>query len=51
MINPACDFCGKELEDFGGILFSPPKDGLVRKLHVCRDCYLDLTKNVRPEKI
>ena len=49
MIGPTCDFCKKELDDFGGILFSPPENGLVKKFHVCRDCYADLVKNIKPE--
>lgn len=47
-IQPICDFCHKELEDFGGLLFSPPSAGHdenktenqnVQKLHVCKLCY------------
>lgn len=47
-IQPICDFCHKELEDFGGLIFSPPEKGHgaheseeqnVQKLHVCRTCY------------
>jgi hypothetical protein len=47
-IRPICDFCHKELEDFGGLVFSPPEKGHgggesaeqnVQKLHVCRTCY------------
>lgn len=49
MISPVCDFCRKELEDFGGILFSPPENGLVRKLHLCRGCYAEIVKGARPE--
>jgi len=48
MISPACDFCKKELEDFGGILFSPPENGLVKKLHVCRACYSEIIKDLKP---
>ncbi len=44
-INPRCDFCKKELKEFGGLVFSPPtKEGTVRKLHVCRHCYRELLK-------
>ena len=40
MINPICDFCKEELEDFGGLLFSPPNEnGFVKKFHICKDCY------------
>jgi hypothetical protein len=49
MIMPMCDFCGKELVDFGGILFSPPEGGLVKKFHVCRECYVGLVKNINLE--
>jgi hypothetical protein len=47
-IQPICDFCLKELEDFGGLIFSPPEQGHdqnksdeqnVQKLHVCKTCY------------
>ncbi|MCH7850537.1 MAG: hypothetical protein IH845_02735 [Nanoarchaeota archaeon] len=40
MINPKCDICLKELEDFGGLLFSPPDiEGKVIKNHLCGECY------------
>lgn len=39
MIRPVCDFCKKELDDFGGILFSPPEGRSVEKFHVCKGCY------------
>ena len=40
MIQVHCFRCDKELQDLGGLLFSPPL-GLdqVKKLHVCIDCY------------
>lgn len=39
-INPKCYKCGKELDDYGGILLSPPdSDGNVKKLHLCKKCY------------
>ncbi len=47
-IQPICDFCHKELDDFGGLIFSPPEKGHdenqgaeqnVQKLHVCKTCY------------
>ena len=39
-INPKCDKCKKELNDFGGILLSPPnKNEMVRKFHLCKSCY------------
>ncbi len=45
MIRPVCDFCKKELTDFGGLLFSPPdKKSVVKKLHVCKPCYKNLLK-------
>lgn len=39
MINPICDYCKKELEDFGAILLSPPTGLIVKKFHVCQTCY------------
>lgn len=39
MIKPACDFCGKELQDFGALLFSPPKWRTVKKYHLCVKCF------------
>jgi len=39
-IKPKCNMCKKELEDFGGILLSPPsKEEMVRKFHLCKKCY------------
>jgi hypothetical protein len=35
-----CDRCGNELNQFGGLLFSPPgSDGRPEKRHLCVDCY------------
>lgn len=40
MINPKCDYCKKELNDYGAILFSPPdKSSKTLKHHICKDCY------------
>jgi len=41
-IKPVCDKCKKELKEFGGILFSPPKDNIVRKFHICVKCYAEM---------
>lgn len=40
-ISPKCDLCPSDLEDFGGIILSPPdkETQLVRKYHVCLECY------------
>ena len=39
-IEPVCDKCKSRLDDFGGLLFSPPDDeGKVKKWHLCRKCY------------
>lgn len=44
MINPRCDMCFKELNDYGGLVFSPPdKKGMVKKKHICQVCYDQLT--------
>lgn len=44
MINPKCDVCKKELDDFGALLFSPPlgSNGNVEKKHICKKCYIKL---------
>ena len=40
MINPTCDKCKNELEEFGGIVLSPPDEkGKVFKFHLCKTCY------------
>lgn len=44
MIQVACDGCKKDLEDPGGLLFSPPsftpeRYGYSRKFHLCGTCY------------
>ncbi|MBU0547051.1 MAG: hypothetical protein ABH876_02020 [Patescibacteria group bacterium] len=41
-IKPKCDKCKKELKEFGGILFSPPKKKMVEKFHLCRKCYREI---------
>lgn len=39
-ITPICDFCGKELVDYGGLLFSAPDaNNMAKKDHVCKACY------------
>ena len=41
-IKPVCDKCGKELDDFGALLFSPPNGNDVKKFHICKECYSKL---------
>jgi 5-enolpyruvylshikimate-3-phosphate synthase len=41
-IKPLCNYCGQELEDFGGLLFSPPNKNIVKKYHICKNCYNEL---------
>ncbi len=39
-INPKCDKCRKELNEFGAIMFSPPdNENNVKKFHICNECY------------
>lgn len=46
-IKPTCDFCGKELTEFGALLFSPPDNqGNVKKEHICKNCYIKI-KNAK----
>lgn len=47
MIAPQCAIpaCGKELDRYGGIMFSPPfgpEEDQVRKLHLCVKCWNDV---------
>jgi len=47
MIKPKCDICKKELDNFGGLIFSPPNvDGKVDKFHVCKDCFEKLKEEL-----
>jgi hypothetical protein len=42
-IKPICDMCGKELEEFGAIVLSPPDEAnSVKKYHLCVECYQKL---------
>lgn len=41
MIKPYCDWCGTELEEPGGLVFSPPLDRACRKYHICQSCFWD----------
>jgi len=50
-ISPICNKCGKELKKFGGLIFSPPtKQNIVKKYHICRDCFKKLTKSFKEKK-
>lgn len=39
-----CDSCSKPIETPAALLFSPPKSNLVRKHHICSDCYMQIIK-------
>jgi hypothetical protein len=40
MIKPKCDKCIEELGEFGAIVLSPPDSvNMVRKFHLCVNCY------------
>ena len=46
-IKPTCDKCKKELDDFGGILLSPPdENNKVKKYHLCKDCYNEIINSL-----
>jgi len=43
-MNFDCHYCDKELEETGGLLFSPPDaDDIVKKHHICVDCYVTIS--------
>jgi len=45
-ISPICDICREELRNFGGLIFGPPnKKGVVKKYHICQDCFEKLKKS------
>ncbi len=47
MIKPKCDYCGNELAEMGGILLSPPnEDSMVKKYHICINCYSRLLPTI-----
>lgn len=39
MILVVCKKCGHVLEEPGAVVLGPPWNELVRKLHVCVDCW------------
>jgi hypothetical protein len=48
MFQPKCYRCRKVLDDFGALIFSPPKPNTgsdfddVIKLHICKKCWVNL---------
>jgi len=42
MLDIKCYKCGKDLEEPGALIFSPPKDNRVDKIHLCIICWRDL---------
>jgi hypothetical protein len=47
-INPKCDKCKSELNEFGGILLSPPdENNKVRKFHLCKKCYEHIVEDIK----
>ncbi len=59
MMKILCDKCGKTLKEQGALIFSPPKGlsvggvvgieggltcSIVRKIHICKDCFVKLLK-------
>ena len=47
MINPKCDKCKEELDEFGAILLSPPDNrGSVKKYHICVKCFDIIVKDI-----
>lgn len=50
-IKPKCDKCKEELEDFGGILLSPPdKENKVEKFHLCKNCFEEIKNSLKINK-
>lgn len=50
-ISPICNKCGKELKKFGELIFSPPnKKDIVKKYHICQDCFKKLEKSFKKKR-
>jgi predicted Zn-dependent protease len=46
-IKPICNKCKKELQTYGGLIFSPPVENwMVKKWHICKECYAKLEKEL-----
>jgi len=47
-ISPVCNMCGKKLNEFGALVFSPPtKSNVVKKYHICKSCFNKLEKTLQ----
>ena len=49
MVKPICAKCRKEINEFGGLIFSPPNVksiendcAIVQKIHICTHCFTKL---------
>lgn len=52
VIDPICDKCGKQLNEFGAVLLSPPdKENNVKKFNICKDCYGNYANSLAKQKI
>ena len=46
-LQPTCEKCGQELNEFGAILLGPPNENSeVLKLHLCQLCYTDILEDI-----
>ena len=44
MLKVNCDICGKEFNERGALLFSPPDNyGQTFKTYICKECYRKLS--------
>ena len=47
MIDPKCNMCGEELNEYGAILLSPlDNENRVVKFHICKNCYNKLAEQI-----
>jgi len=51
-IEPKCDKCKEELDDYGAILWSPPDGrGKCDKYHICLKCFDIIVREMTPNPV
>lgn len=50
-ITPTCRRCHGELDEPGGLAFSPPTGSVVTKHHLCADCWAEFEQWLGPDRL